>query len=300
MNSCMKTLKLVSVLFCLNLVAAPSYACDSDGKTCWIHTGKGIAADRAINEEKIIPNYLSVTFHKPNYILPYYYTGSPDNTVYRNATPNNEQIKHPEFKYQLSIKIPVWKNMFHYRSSLYFAYTQDSFWQLYARKPFMRETDYEPEAFVATQFDKQIYKNFYFNFLNVGLDHQSNGFGNNLERSWNRFYVEAVASNDHWMVSLKPWYIISTDDNNSSIGKYMGYGKILVSYKLRQHVISAQAYSLLEHGARYASAELTYSFPISRYVKGYVQGFTGYGQSLIEFNHRTNSLGVGVALNDWV
>ncbi|MFN7095894.1 MAG: phospholipase A, partial [Burkholderiales bacterium] len=26
----------------------------------------------------------------------------------------------------------------------------------------------------------------------------------------------------------------------------------------------------------------------------------GYGQSMIEYNHYTNSIGIGIALNDWI
>ena len=52
--------------------------------------------------------------------------------------------------------------------------------------------------------------------------------------------------------------------------------------------------SLFRRGA----VELTWSFPIQKYVKGYVQAFSGYGQSLIEYDHYTDSIGIGIALSD--
>lgn len=134
---------LILVIFCgftLNVFATTK----SNGL---VYTGKGIAADRAKGENKVLPDYLFVTLYKPNYVLPYYFTGSPDNKVYSNNTPGNEQIRHSEFKYQLSLKVPLWKNIFNHPSSLYFGYTQLSYWQLYTRKTFIRETDYEPELF---------------------------------------------------------------------------------------------------------------------------------------------------------
>jgi len=35
-------------------------------------------------------------------------------------------------------------------------------------------------------------------------------------------------------------------------------------------------------------------------VKGYVQVFSGYGQSLIDYNRYTNGVGIGFALSDWI
>lgn len=138
------------------------------------------------------------------------------------------------------------------------------------------------------------------NFLNIGAIHQSNGYGNALERSWDRLYVEAISSVGNWMVSLKPWYIISTDSNNNNIAEFLGYGQILVGYKYHKQVFSITAHNILESGGKRATAEMTWSFPLTPYIKGYVQLFSGYGQSLIEYNHRTNSAGVGIALSDWV
>jgi len=255
---------------------------------------------RVQGEEQIPANFYGVSFYKPTYILPYYYTGSPDNAAYQNTTPNSERLKHPEIKYQLSFKVPVWKNIFNHPSTLYLAYTQLSYWQLYNNRAFVRENDYEPELFFANEVNWHLFKKWNLNFLNVGAVHQSNGYGNSLERSWNRLYLEAIASTDNWMVSIKPWYVISTNNNNNNMATFLGYAKVLVAYKFHQQVFSIQGYNLVEHGVKRASAEATWSFPITSYIKGYVQVFSGYGQSLIEYNHRTNSAGVGISLNDWV
>lgn len=102
------------------------------------------------------------------------------------------------------------------------------------------------------------------------------------------------------MISVKPWFILSTDKNNKDIGKYLGHGRILTSYKYHRQVFSFTAYNFIENQCKRPSAEITWSFPISSYIKGYVQVFSGYGQSLIEYNHRTNSAGIGIALSDWL
>lgn len=264
------------------------------------HT-KSPVIERAKKEETIPSNYFAITLYKPTYILPFYYTGSPDNVVYQGNTPNNEKLKKSEVKYQFSFKLPVWKNVFdHESSTLFLAYTQQSYWQLYNHRPFFRESDYEPEIFLANEINLHIFKNWHTNFLNVGAAHQSNGYGNQLERSWNRLYVEAISSTDNWMVSLKPWYIMSTNSNNNNIAHFLGYGRVLIGYKYNKQVFTLSAQNIIESAGKRSSAELTWSFPITPYIKGYAQLFSGYGQSLIEYNHRTNSAGIGITLSDWV
>ncbi|MCE3239418.1 MAG: phospholipase, partial [Gammaproteobacteria bacterium] len=261
---------------------------------------KTIAEKRAKKENILPANYFLIDLYKPSYILPYYVTFSPDDAVYQNNTPHNESLKKSEFKYQISLKVPLWKRIFDSHSSLILAYTQLSYWQLYNSSEFFRETDYEPELFLANQLGWRLSKNWQFTFMNLGVMHQSNGFGNQLERSWNRLYLEAIVSSENSMISLKPWYILTTHPYNRNIAQYLGYGRLLVAYKFHQQVISLQAHNILESGGKHKTVELTYSFPLTPYIKGYVQAFSGYGQSLIEYNHRTNSLGIGVAFNDWV
>jgi phospholipase A1 len=300
-------LSLLVVLLCnpLLLTAAPTSSkvkcCGSKHKTEPVIVQEpGPVVERAMREQQIPPNYIGIAFYNPNYILPYYFTGSPDNAAYEGNTPNDESLNNAEFKFQFSVKVPMWKNIFNYTTSLYAAYTQLSYWQVYNKTTFMRENDYQPEFFLETPVKWHLTKNWHVNFMNVGLNHVSNGFGNDLQRSWNRLYVDVITSTDNWMFSVRPWVVLSKNGNNPDIAQYLGYGRFLLAYKCHQQVISLEAHNIFEQGARHATGQLTWSFPITHYIKGYVQGFTGYGQSLIEYNHRTNSIGVGFALSDWV
>lgn len=260
--------------------------------------------ERAQKESELKPDNFAITLYKPTYILPLYYTGSPYDAIYAGNTPNNEGIKKAELKYQLSFKVPVWRNILKRRSTLYLAYTQLSYWQAYNRVAFFRETDYEPELYLANEVNWCLFGDWKFNFINIGAIHQSNGFGNELERSWNRVYLEVIlSSNDNWMFSLKPWIVFhdrAFREHNPNIADYLGYGRILIAYKIGRQVIALQAHNIIESGAKHASGELTWSFPITSYINGYLQVFSGYGQSLIEYDHRTNSAGIGLTLNNWI
>jgi phospholipase A1 len=258
---------------------------------------------RSEKEKKIQPNTFAIAFNKPTYVLPFYYTGSPYNSIYRSFAPNNESLKHQEIKYQISFKVPLWRNMFNFPTTMYLGYTQMSYWQTYAHDPFFRSTDYEPELYLSTELNWHIKENWRFNFVNLGVDHQSNGFGGDLERSWNRAYVSATASTNNWMITVKPWIILHDNTytrQNPDMAKFLGYGRIIVAYKYYNQVFSLDTQNFIESGGRRSGTTLSWSFPLTAYLKGYVQAFSGYGQSLIEYNHRTNSVGVGIALSNWV
>lgn len=256
------------------------------------------SALRRYYERRADSNPLAISTYRRNYILP---------IAYDTHLPNQRQFNeivvgepdHNELKYQISMKVNLAEDLFGDNGDLFLAYTQYSLWQAYNKHsaPF-RETNYEPELFLRFDNSAQFY-GWTNTFNRVGLIHQSNGRGGDLSRSWNRIYVESILQHGPWTISLMPWYRLPEPherDDNPDIEKYLGYGDLTVIYTTAQgHEISMLMRTNPEEG-RY-SQQLDYAFPLFGRVRGYVQYYHGYGETLIDYNRRVNRIGIGFSFN---
>lgn len=250
-------------------------------------------------------NPFGVVPHRPNYLLPYSYNAHPNQAAFSSQS-GGKSLQKAEAKFQISFRVPLWKNIFGREIHLYAAYTQLSYWQVYnnqASAPF-RETNYEPEGFVAflTHYNVFGLDN---RAILLGAAHQSNGRGaGEQSRSWNRVYAEFLLNRGGFVLSLKPWWRIPeppSGDNNPDIEKYMGYGEVRARYKYGSQVASL----LLRNNFRGRSAnkgamELGWSGPLIRQLRWYVQYFNGYGESLVDYDHASQRIGAGVLFGEWL
>ncbi|MGL5387136.1 MAG: phospholipase A [Enterobacterales bacterium] len=211
-----------------------------------------------------------------------------------------ENARKDEVKFQLSLAFPIWRGIAGENSVLGASYTQRSWWQLSNHdesSPF-RETNYEPQIFVgwATAYK---FAGWTLRDIEVGLNHESNGREDPTSRSWNRGYARLMAQNGDWQVEVKPWFRFSesdSSDDNPDITKYMGYYRLTVGYALGDSVFSAEGQYNWNSG--FGGAQLGWSYPITSHVRFYTQVFSGYGESMIDYNFKQTRLGVGVMLND--
>ncbi len=89
----------------------------------------------------------------------------------------------------------------------------------------------------------------------------------------------------------------SSTDDNPDITKYMGYYQLKVGYQPGATACSAPK-GQYNWNTGYGGAEVGLSYPITRNVRFYTQVYSGYGESLIDYNFNQTRVGVGVMLND--
>ena len=227
--------------------------------------------------------------HHANYFLPvsYRYNSKYPDTYGHKALP-------VESEFQISLKYDFGANVIGLNEIYTIAYTQLSFWQLYAESAFFRETNYNPEMFITIPI-AHIKKFDYFKAIRIGFEHKSNGRGGLEERSWNyvagRFYIQTGPV----FFELQAWQNVGSLDYNTDLMKYMGYGQVKLLLPYKKHlltVISRNPFS------QYRATEMNYSYPLSKEnnLFLYIKTFNGYGESLIDYNEKVHKVGLGVSI----
>ena len=289
-------------LLLLGMLATPlatAQAPDSDGDP--VQQANEQAEVRRNLEAETAENPLAITTYRRNYFLPWTYNTNPDEADFRQITSEGE-VDNSEIKFQLSFKIKLLDDMFGDNGDLYFAYTQRSWWQAYnseASAPF-RETNYEPEGFVS--FDNRWTVLGWTNTINrVGFAHQSNGRSDPLSRSWNRIYAESIFQRGNWAFSVAPHWRIpenDEDDDNPDLENYIGYGDLTVVRAFGDQEVSLMVRG--NPGKAHYGGQLDYSFPLFGKVRGFLQYYQGYGESLIDYDHDVQRFGLGFSINTFL
>lgn len=244
-----------------------------------------------------------LTPHEPSYILPASYNDKPNEEIWQQLRPGSE-MDNLEVKFQISGKIKLLDNLYKDNWDVWFGYTQTAWWQLYnsgESAPF-RETNYSPEVFVSYYSNYDVF-GFQLIATDFGLIHQSNGRSEPLSRSWNRIYANFELTKDNFLLSIQPWYRLpedADDDDNPDIDKYLGYGNYRLSYKSDGHLMSILLRNNFRTSDNKGAVELSWAFPVYETVKLYLQYYNGYGESLIDYDHYTNRISLGLLIYDWI
>lgn len=255
-------------------------------------------------EENSRLNPFVVTPHHRNYIMPASYWS---NKQWNNSEKENNTLNSVEAKFQVSLKVPIKTKAFQFYD-IYFAYTQTNFFQVYNEnlsRPF-RETNYMPEFYATRSVDWQ-FGPFDSEQLAFGYVHQSNGKDIPTSRSWDRLFIHYVARTGNTYWQLKPWWRIPENkkrqidspkrDDNPDIEKYLGNFELTITRPYGNQVIELMMRNNLRSTNR-GALQVDYTFPLNGRFKGIFQVFSGYGDSLINYNDYENRVSLGVLLTD--
>ncbi len=199
------------------------------------------------------------------------------------------------------------------RDSLWFGYSQQSYWQLFNEqlsRPF-RNTDHEPELMYIVPTDADLPGGWKLRYSGLSLNHQSNGQTLPLSRSWNRVIAMAGAEkDDRYTLTGRLWYRLpetADSDDNPGISDYVGRAEVTGMWNLnKRHTLGVTLrHSLMAAGN--GSVRLDWLRAIGDPGRGsltsglrfHVQLFSGYGDSLVDYNRSRTVLSIGLSLVDW-
>lgn len=235
------------------------------------------------------------------------------------TTPFN--YKRAETRLQLSVRTKLAKGLLTSSTgddadsdSVWIGYTQQSYWQLFngaVSRPF-RTTDHEPEIMYIYPHQIDLPGGWKYRLSGLGLNHQSNGQSLPLSRSWNRAYLMGAVEKDlggDASLSLQGrlWKRLresSGNDDNPGISDFIGRAEVAGLWQINKiHSLGLTLRHSLQSDAR-GSVKLEWmkastAIANSASLRYHVQLFSGYGDSLVDYNRRRNVLSLGLSLVDW-
>jgi phospholipase A1 len=259
------------------------------------------AGDRRISIDDVQP-------HQDTYVLLGKWTNQantqPSSPAADHSLPAPIPYNDDELSFQLSFKAELVSRHDFDRKflglanvRLWFGYTQRSFWQVYTprlSRPF-RETNYEPEVIATFSTGNQEDG---WKLLNLGLVHQSNGRSLPQSRSWNRLYAQGGWEWGRLSVLGRAWWRIPENpdkNDNPDITDFLGYGDVLLRWQFdHDKAMSLLVRQSFKTGRGFAQLDWT-SRKLFGPARVYIQATSGYGESLIDYNFRQNTIGIGFA-----
>ena len=224
----------------------------------------------------------------------------------------------PEAKFQISLKYQLFNpegtlvRQHPWLSDLYLAYSQTSFWDLGESNssPFF-DSSYRPEALYQVESPGATWLGQSRFDFQAGVRHESNGRSGLESRSLNIAYLRPIftwgddgthGSRDFFIaVAPRLWAYAGDLDDNEDIYQYRGYGdlKVIVGWR---GGLQLSAMARIGNDFDRGALQLDLTYPLralsSKNVDLYLdaQLFTGYGESLLEYDQSETNFRIGVAL----
>lgn len=223
-----------------------------------------------------------------------------------------------ETRIQLSVRTKIARGLLTeghapQRDSLWFGYTQQSYWQLFngdISRPF-RSTDHEPELIYILPLDAPLNQGWRLRYGGLAINHQSNGQTLPLSRSWNRIILMAgMEKDDRFRLTGRIWARVperADQDDNPDISDHIGRAEVAAFWNVNNtHSLGVTLRHSLRSKAR-GSVRLEWMQAIGQKradgepngLRFHTQLFSGYGDSLLDYNRRRTVLSVGLSLVDF-
>ncbi len=279
-------------------------------------------------------NFFGLTPYHDSYFLPFSMANSKYPRISENQNPNapltplEEKYKNYgklETEFQISFKKQISYNFFGWNEFIFAAYTQTVFWQLYQKSAPFRETNYKPEIYLSIPSSTYFDENFGLKAVRYGFLHDSNGQDGYRSRSWNRLYIKWLWQWKNLFLASKVWYRLPekqksyayyhgngfeadglpTDphqegDDNPHIEHYFGYGDLNFHYLYgKSQFSSIVRYNFGVGGTQRGAVEFNWSYPFlySKNMFWYTKIFSGYGESLIDYDRSVTKASFGFSFS---
>ncbi|MBN2894624.1 MAG: phospholipase A [Campylobacterales bacterium] len=270
--------------------------------------------DAKYTVKKMLTGLFGLKPYNENYLLPFsyregHYTSYAPSDTYTNI----------EAEMQISLLYDLYTDLFGLDEVYSIAYTQKSMWQIYAKSSPFRETNYHPELLINFPL-YHASDTLSLKMFQVALSHQSNGQGNitkldynlsavqeisqqswitNRSRSWNALTGMLVMQHRALFIALKGWYRFDDgrDDDNADLLKYLGYGEVSLLLPFEKGLYKARFRLNIQTG--YGTMEGSFSYPLANHenVYFYAKMFSGYGETLIDYNHYITKFSIGFSFS---
>jgi phospholipase A1 len=215
-------------------------------------------------------------------------------------------------KFQLSFKYrffdPEWKVTDNYPwfKGLHLGYTQTSYWDLESDSAPFSDTSYKPEVFYLSPNIRTRPTWMKGLFLQTGIQHESNGRGDDSSRSTNFLYAKPyfIFYDEDTQLGLqvapKVWaYVHNEDENNPDLDDYRGYFDLEVKLGKMDGLVLGSHFWWADEGA---STQLDLTYPFHHFffknLDFYLQAqyVNALAESLVDYTDRTEAVRLGFAI----
>ncbi len=284
------------------------------GQVATASGGKGLAAsDYLAKFWELDPDTKRGTFvvrtYQPNFLLPAHYSSNINATPSSPTHPDGgtfPKYRQTEAELQVSLRAKALENVLLPGADVWLSYTQQSIWQLWNGQnsaPF-RSSDYQPEAMLVVPVPDRMGDlggGWRWRMMHAGIAHESNGDGLPLSRSWNFAYLgTAFTREDVALRARYNWRIADRGvDDNPDITDYIGNTELAASWLPGETTMQLTARTSFKAWDR-GSLKFEWTRPVWAAkpdgLRWYVQLFSGYGETMLDYDHRQNSIGLGFTL----